>query len=60
MIVLMDINLWEHVGVYVVGNDCMCVCVCVNKTKVQIHSGGLVCSGFKFEINSKRSRIISK
>lgn len=58
MIVLMGINLWEHVGVYVVENDCMCVCV--NKAKVQIHSGGLVCSGFKFEINSTRSRINSK
>lgn len=34
---------------------CVCMCVWVNKAKVQIHCGGLLCSGFKFKIN-----IISK
>lgn len=48
MIVLMGIHLGEQVAVCVVGNDCMCVCV--NIKQVQMHSGDLVCSGFKLKL----------
>lgn len=47
MIVLMGINLGEHVSVI-----CMCAYVCVTKAKAQTCCGGLFCSSSKFKIEN--------